>query len=322
MDIDTEILSQKQLDRILAVIQRLPGNQSHLLIAAPDLQNMKISSHSPSFLCSGLLTTMLPLLAHADENLFGTVRGSETLPSGHVDLYQTTTLRTGKDGGHYAGWDFDTEVEYGVSDTFQMSLEVKQHAFSISGNEELRNDDFYRFGGLEFAGKYRFNSVFKDGYGLTLRPEVGWLRYDDVGGIIQQEIFVATSLIYQKNFLDDTLIFAANAGVEFAWGKKPAEEYDHEVSFEGGLGLTYRFAPNWFAGVEARGRSEFPDFDLGNHEHTVVFVGPALHYASQAWWATLQYGYQVWGNGVDEASGHTFAEESRHELRLKLGFSF
>jgi hypothetical protein len=283
---------------------------------------MKHFSRSFAMVALPVCLLLTPSLTFADENLFGAVRGSETLPAGHVDLYQSTSLRTGKDVGHYRGWDFDTEVEYGFTDTFQMSVEIKQHAFDIRGMEELPDDTFYRFGGIEVAAKYRFNSVFKDGFGLTFRPEIGFLRYDDVGGIIQKEFFIAPGLIFQKNFYDDTLIFVANAGIELAWGKKPAEEYDRELSLQGGLGLTYRFAPNWFAGVETRVRSEYPDFDFGNHEHTVVFVGPNLHYGAEKWWATLQWGYQVWGKGVDEAPGHTFAEEARHELRLKVGFNF
>lgn len=262
------------------------------------------------------------LLAVADENLFGTILGSETLPAGHFDLYQTTSLRTGKDQGHYYGWDIDSEVEYGVTDRFQMSMEVKQHIFDTHGVDGLDNGTYYRFGGVELAAKYRFNSVFKDSYGLTFRPEIGFLRYDDVGGLIQKEIFISPNLIYQKNFFDDTLIFVANAGIELAWGKKPAEEYDKELSFQGGMGLTYRVAPNWFVGGEARIRSEYPDFKLINHEHTAVFVGPAIHYASEKWWATLQWGYQVWGEGIDEPQGHTFAEETWNEFRLKIGFNF
>lgn len=274
-----------------------------------------------ALLCSASLITATSLI-QADENYFGTVRGSETLPAGHVDVYQSTTLRTGKDVGTYRAWDFDTEVEYGFTDRFQMSVEIKQHAFDIHGMEELEDGRFYKFGGVEIAAKYRFNSVFKDGYGLTFRPEFGFLRNDDVGGLHQKEVFIAPGIIYQKNFYDDTLVFVANGGFELAWGKKPAEEYDKELSLQGGLGLTYRFAPNWFAGVETRIRSEYPDFDLGNHEHTVLFVGPVLHYGAEKWWATLQWGYQVWGKGVDEPAGMTFAEESRHEVRLKVGFNF
>ncbi len=272
----------------------------------------------PTCLCFLAATCVLK----ADENFFGTIKGAETLPQGHFDLYQTETLRTGKDAGHYYGWDIDTEVEYGVTDRFQLSAEIKQHIFDTHGVDGLPDDTYYKFGGVEFGAKYRFNSVFKDGYGLTFFPEVGFLRYDDVGGIIQKEIFVAPNLIYQKNFLDDTLIFVANIGFELAWGKKPAEEYDKEMSFQGGMGVTYRIAPNWFLGFESRIRSEYPDFKLINHEHTVVYMGPALHYAAEKWWATLQWGYQVWGEGVDEPHGHTFAEETWDEIRLKVGFNF
>ena len=66
-------------------------------------------------------------------------------------------------------------------------------------------------GGVEITGKYRFKSVFKDGYGLAYRQEIAFLRYDDVAGIIQKELDIAPELIYQKNFYDDTLIFAATS---------------------------------------------------------------------------------------------------------------
>ena len=285
---------------------------------------MKSCSATALLALSGALALLPPVsTARADENLFGAVRGSETLPAGHFDLYQSITLRDGKQFGSYHAWDFDTEVEYGFTDTFQMSVDVIQHAFDISGVEDLRNDTFYKFGGVEVAAKYRFNSVFKDGYGLTFRPEFGFLKYDDVGGIIQKELFIAPSLIFQKNFYDDTLIFVANAGFEFAFGKQPAEEYDKELSFQGGLGLTYRFAPNWFAGVETRVRSEYPRFVLSDHEHTAIFAGPSLHYAAQKWWATLQWGYQAYGSEVDSTeSGKAWAEEARNEFRLKIGFNF
>ena len=65
------------------------------------------------------------------------------------------------------------------------------------------------------------------------------------------------------------------------------------------------------------------DFDFGFHEHTALFVGPALHYGAKRWWATFSWAYQAWGKGVGEPdNGQTFAEEARNEYRLKLGFNF
>ena len=147
------------------------------------------------------------------------------------------------------------------------------------------------------------------------------MRYDDVAGIIQRMLYVAPTLAYQKNFLDDTLIFTANAGFQLAWGKKPAEEYDHELSLKVGTGLSYRFAPNWFAGVETHLVGEYPQFK--QFEHAVLFVGPSIHYGAKRWWATLSWAYQAWGREVDPTVAHmAFAEEARNEFRLKLGFNF
>ena len=64
-------------------------------------------------------------------------------------------------------------------------------------------------------------------------------------------------------------------------------------------------------------------FDFNNFEHAVVYAGPSLHYSAKSWWATLTYVYQVWGNGVGEpADGKTYAEETDHQVRLKVGFNF
>lgn len=287
-------------------------------------------SHSSSYRrilpCSALAIAaaalLHPAVASADEHLFGRTRGAETLPQGEAEVYQFTTARFGKDSGKYAGWDFDTEVEYGVTNELSLGLSVTQHYFDVKDNLELGDIKGYTFGGVEASAKYRVLSPFKDPIGLAFRFETGYLNQDDVGGFDQEEILVSTAVLLQKNFLDDTLVAALNLGVEWAWGKQPAEEYNKEVSFDGALGLSYRFAPNWFIGAEGRIRSEYPLFDLSFHEHTAVFVGPALHYGSEKWWATLSWGYQVWGKGVDEPPGNTYAEEAQNEIRLKVGFNF
>jgi opacity protein-like surface antigen len=261
--------------------------------------------------------------ARADENLFGFVRGAETLPKGHFDLYETLTLRTGKDVGVYRGWDSDTEVEYGFTDKLQGSIALTNRYIYNHGVEELDDTNHLTFGGFEGSLKYRLLSPFKDPIGLAVRLETGWLLHDEVGGLLEHEIYVTPEVILQKNFLDDTLITELNFGGEWAWGKDPAEQYYKEWSMQGGAGISYRFARNWFIGVEGHARSEWPLFNFNNFEHVVVYAGPALHYGSERWWATLSYNYQVYGHGVDETTrSQTFAEETRHEIRLKVGFNF
>lgn len=262
-------------------------------------------------------------LARADEQLFGFVRGAETLPAQRSELYQFVTLRQGKDEGTYYGSDFETEYEYGITDRLQASIALEQHYFYNQDVPDLPNRNNYRFGGVEGSAKYRILSPFKDPLGIAVRIEGGYLLNDEVDGLKQHERYVKAELDLQKDFFDDTLICDLDLGVEWAWGKQPAEQYPREISLEGEAGIAYRFAPNWFVGLEIHNRSEYPLFDFNNFEHRVFYAGPSIHYSQQRWWATLTWNYQVYGKGVGEsASGQTFAEETRQIFRLKVGFNF
>lgn len=265
--------------------------------------------------------------ACADEQLFGFVRGAETLPKGRSELYQFVTMRAGKNEGTYYGTDFETEIEHGFTDRFQASLSLENRYIYNrgvnGGRDALDNTDGYRFGGISLAGKYGILSPFKDPFGLALRLEGGHLLHDEVDGLQEHEYYIAPEVDLQKNFRDDTLITEAWLGTEWAWGKQPAEQYPREVSFQGGTGISYRFAPNWFIGVEGNIRAEYPMFDLNNFEHAVIYAGPSLHYSSERWWATLNWSYQVWGTGVDEPhDGKTFAEETTYKIIFKIGINF
>ena len=275
------------------------------------------------------LVSLCSLELRADENLFGWSKGSETLPAGHFDLYQFGTLRTGKgpSDGSYHAYDAETEIEYGFSDVFQIGFSLEQNYFDSStfdNDGDKLTDNGYRFGGVSVSGKYRFKSPYLDGYGLALHQAIGFNRYDETAGIIEQHLYFAPTLIFQKNFLDNTLITTASLGCDFGWGKRPAEAYDHELGLESRMGISYRFAPGWFIGLEGRIRSEFPNFDLGFNEHYVIFAGPTLHYGSEKFWATLAWAYQLHGRESEgqEVHNRAFAEQVQNEIRLKVGFNF
>lgn len=265
--------------------------------------------------------------ARADEQLFGFVRGAETLPKDRSEIYQFFTLRTGKAEGSYYGTDFETEIEHGFTDKWQASLSYEQRYINnhgVNGSRDALDDTAgYRTGGIALSTKYRLWSPFKDPLGVAVRLEGGYLWHDEVDGLLEHERYIAPEVDLQKNFLDDTLITEAWMGPEFAWGKQPAEQYPREMAYQGGTGISYRFAPDWFIGFEGNARAEYPMFDFNNYEHVVVYAGPSLHYSSKRWWVTLTYVYQVYGNGVGEpADGRTYAEETDHQIRLKVGFNF
>jgi hypothetical protein len=293
--------------------------------------NFALIMKTPSyFLISSLAVVgLLTPEVRADENLFGWARGAETLPQGHVDLYQFNTLRTGKaaEDGSYNSYDFETEIEYGLTDKFQLGLSVAQNYFTgsaLEGDDDGLTQTGYRFGGVAASGKYRFTSPFIDDFGLALVQQVGFNRHDETAGIVENHIFFAPTLVFQKNFLDNTLITVANVGIDFGWGKKPAEEYSKEMGLESRMGVSYRFAPQWFVGFEGRVRSEYPQFDITDNEHVAVFVGPNVHYGSEKFWATLSWAYQAYGHESDgqQEAHRAFAEQVQNEIRLKVGFNF
>ncbi len=263
----------------------------------------------------------------AEEQLFGFVRGAETLPAGRSEIYQFVTVRTGKSQGTYAGTDFETEFEHGFTDRFQGSVAIENRYIynrGVDGDRDALDDmNRYRFGGVRASSKYMLLSPFKDSLGLALRVEGGYAQHDEVGGLPEKEFFVAPEVDFQKNFRDDTIITEMWMGTEWAWGKQPAEQYPREIAFQGGLGASYRFVRNWFIGVESHIRAEYPLFRLDNFEHYVIYAGPSIHYSAQRWWATLTCTRQAWGEGIDEPlDGRTFAEETKWKIRLKLGVNF
>src|SRR4029077_8203449 len=135
-------------------------------------------------------------------------------------------------------------------------------------------------------------------------------------------LLVLPEIVFQKNFRDDTITLAANLGFQLGGGKRPAEEYDREISLLAGLAASYRFAPNWFIGVESHYVGEWPRFKvnapLNVYEHQAIYAGPALHYGAKRWWATFAYNRQGWGNEIDPVVRRkASAEEQTNQFRLK-----
>lgn len=288
---------------------------------------------------SGSLIGGLAAPARADENLLGYVYGAETLPQGKWEAYQWVTLRTGKAEGSYRAFDLRTEVETGLTDRLQAAFYLNTRAHRIDGVPGLEERDSFGFQGASAEFKYRLKSPYIDGYGLALYVEPGYNRIDKVGGEVEEELEVETKLIFQKNFLEDTLIWSVNYTLEPEWAigdEEDEEEHDaapqepaaHEEEHEArkelaeelSTGVSYRVASRWFVGTELRLHSEWPDFS--HREHLAAFLGPTLHYGGERFWWTATVLPQIWGWPDDEVTDLQLDEHERLEVRFKLGVSF
>lgn len=279
-------------------------------------------------------------VAHADENLLGYVKGSETLPKGGKELYQWVTLREGKGTGSYTAYDTKTEFEYGVTDKFTVdfalsTLSVDTSGLIIDGYLPKPIDESLQPSAVEIGGKYRFLSAAIDPIGLsaTWEAEYAWLDPHSGQDKIEYELHFGVQA--QKYLMEGQAVLMANADLKagyedrdpiaglpagFDWPEDP--EMEIETSF--GLGASYRFAPNWFVGVETQYAAEF-ETEVGN-ERWSLFAGPSLHYGGEKWWATLTYFPQIVGGGETYAGQPDdelhLIEKTEYETRLKLGYNF
>jgi hypothetical protein len=292
---------------------------------------------------------LAPLAAHAGEPLFGYVYTTDTAPKGKFELEQWITDREGQAQGRFHHIHFNTEVEYGVSDRFQVSLYGNLMYDNDSGNSvrgrtegiEIPFDHDssqpykrLRFDGISAEFLYRVLSPYTDpfGFALYLEPEVS-----------PRDTGFEFRTIFQKNFFDDQLVLALNGWIEWENEKgsnlvapgssdtpdgMPAQATMVEADF----GASYRVSSNWFVGLEFRNHNEFRDYSISpsHQDHTAYFAGPNIHYASQKWFFTLSALRQLGAVAFDDdqraqMKGNLLYGDEHTTwdgIRLKIGVPF
>ncbi|WP_068857448.1 DUF6662 family protein [Perlucidibaca aquatica] len=304
--------------------------------------------------CAALLAAALlsSFSAQADEQLFGYVYGTDTLPKGETEVQASITHRWGKARGHYAADDFQLEVEHGITDKlavagYLLGLKIDHKgAFPTAVNDPLdpldddvlypdRKGAFFR--GIKTQLKYNVMSPYAEGgFGLSFFVEPSYITRFRVDGSKTKQIEIEVGALAQKNFFNDKLVIAANTIV--ARERRTLVEDDdfveHEIEFYQLLGATYRIANNFYAGLEARHHMDVLKNEEGDYKKNQYsfFIGPTLHYATKAWWMTMTYFRQIQGGPtyaksvgpiVDPVDSDLHLDENeKNEVRLRFGMDF
>ena len=302
---------------------------------------------------AGALLLASPL-TQAEENLWIYAKGTDTRPQGSVEVKLSDISRIGKAGAEeYRFHDIRPEIEYGITDKLTIGAEIMifDHSYKITDPD---NDPMYstqggeggsfndtQYGGFEVALKYNVLSPYKDFMGFSVG--LGYENRDKYrldGADIDQESFT-TTLFFQKNFMDDTLVFVINPKVEFERRKSP-DVLEEEISLEFAAGVSCRFKPKWFAGLEYRHQSDYlsveengefeegvkpssfdlTDFSLGDQYQRGDYFGPTIHYAEKTWWATAGVLFQVNGGGGYKKNGKNYDEHEKYHVGLTFGYEF
>lgn len=297
-------------------------------------------------------------LAQAEENLWLYAKGTDTRPQGSTEVKLSNITRVGKNNGDYRFHDIRPEIEYGITDSLTVGAEIMifDHKYKVDTGDgsldplpdgERFNDT--QFGGFELGLKYNILSPYKDFMGFSIGAGYENRRiYRLDGADIKQDSFT-TTLFFQKNFLDDTLVFVLNPKIEFERRKNDGGDekvLEEEFSLDISAGVSYRIAPKWFVGLEYRTQSdylnpqidgEFEDglqrsnLDLGDirvgTQHQIAhYFGPTVHYAEQQWWATagILWQFKGHGNGTGAANtdGRNWDEHERYHAGVSIGYEF
>ena len=286
----------------------------------------------------GLFGATAPLSAQADENLLGYTIGAETLPQGKSEAYVWITDSQGKRRGSYSAQQFRLEGEYGITNTLSGSVYLNGYRHSYDcGNagcagpldapEITGSRRSTQFSGVSFELKKMLASPYKDDLGVALYGEVSYDTVDAITGEKGRGWELETKLILQKPYLDGQLQWLTNLELEAeTW--RPDAGGGTEVAIAPRLrtGVSYRFAPNWFIGLEGWVDMEVlrPADGSWEFDHWDAFAGPSIHYGGKRWWATLTWAEQLRGSNEAEGNraGLHLADHAQRELRLKVGYNF
>ena len=290
--------------------------------------------------------------AQADEPLFGFVYTTDLLPKGAKEVEQWMTWRRKKSRGSFDVWEGRTEFSYGLTDRLQVSLyanyaKTKTNLNNVDGTTappesfaEVQADPNSPLNASKYVGTslefiYRIWSPYTDpfGFALYIEPTIG-------RGLRELE----SKLVFQKNFLDDRLVFAGNITVAQEMRYLPGDptaasdsedalsHWDRETDVNFNIEASYRFARNWSAGLEFLNEREYSSFSLRpqNRTNSAYYFGPTIHYGGKQFFFTATFLEQLRG-ARDYANpppgfivdGRTYADDfERYRLRVKAGFFF
>ena len=276
--------------------------------------------------------------AHAGEGSFGWIYTLDLQPKGTLEFEQRLQLTRKQAAGTYDLWRSRTELEYGLTDDIQIAGYLNAYSVNAAGNYTnplacgAAATCTGGYGVPETAGaSYRKTDI--DGASLeaiwrlsnpVISP-VGIGLYAEVTrGKLADEF--ETRLLLQSNFLDDSLIVAANIVYE-AENIKFTAETSPESMIDVLTGVSYRFAPRWTAGLEHRFHNDYAGHRLNQHTQRANFIGPNLHYATKDWWVTAAWRRQIggicWEPGAAECSGgKVWDSHGRDEFIVKFGRPF
>ena len=219
------------------------------------------------FLCICILA-LAPCVSVGGVRHFTFLYEANTSAPGSLELENWITWQRATGPGRFDQVDFRHELEYGVTDRFQVSVYLADWFYE---NNREHSGFAYSDSAIELI--YNLTNPVVDPVGVSIYGEV------KAGDRLLE---LESKLIAQKNF--GPLILAYNATLEAVWEGNDLTQDEGE--FSQALGASYEISPPISVGVELLHEFVFPEWrDEENIRN--LFVGPNVSYRSGNWFVTV-----------------------------------
>ncbi|MFM2294534.1 MAG: hypothetical protein RLZZ350_947 [Verrucomicrobiota bacterium] len=263
----------------------------------------------------GLACSLVATAALADERLFTYTYEPRTPPKGEREFEQSVTLRAGRTGAvgqeDFARVELRSELEYGVTDKYQVSLYFNQQYDHF--NDPATGDRTRHFEQTGFSMENIFQVVnprdHKVGVALYLEP-----TWNGSNCELEEKILIGQRYEQWR--------WALNFTHATEWTRNFAGK---EGEFETSFGVARQLNARWSIGLEARDHNELPEYR--EWQNTALYLGPVVNYKRQSWFATLSvmpqiYGANFTGNNPDHNPHLELEGHEKLNVRLIFGFDF
>lgn len=244
--------------------------------------------------------TLLLGTAHAGERRFTYVYEATTAPKNELEVENWVTWETQKEDGLRGNtFAFRHELEYGVTDHFQLSVYAADwKVVDNVASGEKGAQAIYEDSGLEAV--YNLTNPVTDWIGSAVYGEV---RLGD------QSLGLESKLILQKDF--GPLVLAYNASLEAEWeGDRLGDFHETTGSIEQTLGASYQMTPNFLIGGEFLHEIELSQWQSPADQ--IVYVGPNASFRYDRFFVTATAMIQA----------TAIVDEPDFQLRAIFGFHF
>lgn len=233
---------------------------------------------------------------------------------GEFEFEQHVTTRAGRNAAvgqeDYLKMEFREELEYGVTDNYQVSLNFNHQYVHFGDPVTGQRTSHYRQAGFSLENIYMLLNPTEHAVGLSFYLEPTW---DGVNFELEQKILIG------QRYGDWR--WALNLTHATEW-----EDHFHskEGEFAVSFGISRKLNAHWSLGMEFRNHNEIPAYS--EWENTAFYIGPVLCYKRTNWFATLSVMPQVYGanfSGNPDNNRHFELEGHEHlNVRLIFGFDF